>query len=887
VLFLLGLFLLGPLSAEALQGASPHLAPQPSPLPALHAELEGLEGEAFRARMAELESAADPRPALDALILRAGRPTPPGLTGARARGREARRDEALAWMAGHDAWRTRARDLAAQEDGDEDLRCAALVSLGYGVQLRLVPDLAWVLGDDHSTPRERESARAALLQLTGRSFRTREEVEQASATWSSRTRDQIFAQEFLGLERERAALLEELLGHDPRRIAGAFSEGPPALRAAAARAVARSVGQQSRTLDGALGLLFERVDLEYDPLALHATLSALVGLIEALPPEAAPVERLRGILMGERFEGRPALTSSVATALARMPWADGSAGGAGRSYADGAARVAALVADLASERRPVDYESVSLGLDALRALLERASASVSGRGPARLAAAPARRVVLDLLRRRTVPTQVRLEAARSAGWVLTSASLDDLLAVLGAPGEPDRLRLELLTSVTHLAIGLDPAGEPARRMVASLDGLLSAPSLDLRLRAVMWLSVPELAGLRARAGQLGLPMTLVVRLGVEQNAGLRDSLLAALGGFGPDGALARALIALPTFDALLDDNHRRSDRMGACLRALCVGDGTVALEAARRLARDERPAPPPGASARGDRLRAALSVAVVASSEAAAAWPAADHGLLLAWSLELLDVGSAPGLEVLQRLADVHLDHAAGLEAFGAARVLAALDLARVSAGQGGIGDQVRGAFAEAQTRAGEDVSAVRLARARWNLAGGRAEASLVDWNELLFPGGAQDPAPGLAPADLRLARGAYGGSPAQAARVGLALVGDPRWSGQAPGVRLSDLLALADAAQASGEASLRAQALALLSGLPEPTPDGALPELAATSAPWSGTIQEVSDLDALRRRAATLAAPAAADDGESKTPPVESTGDGTAPISSKDSGGA
>ena len=813
------------------------------PLPAVHAELEGLEGAAFQARVEELLQAPDRTVVLDALVLRAGRQAPPGLSGSRAERRDARRREARAWMGTDDRWIARARDLVAAPGTDEDLRCAALIALGDGGQLRVAPDLAWALDEDRFSPRVCECARDALLQLTGRRFRSTDSFGEASAGWSARTRAGIFADELLAQEQRIEQLEIALLEGDDARLIEALQTGTPALRGAAAAIVGRGVGRQGRTLDGALAALFGRLEVEHHPRVLHATLTALVGLLEGLDPTAEPVQRARALLTTGPLAGRRELAPTITDALARLP-------GDEAALSAAAARVSALVADLADEERPVDYEALSLGLDALEELLGREAASaVDPRG-----LAPAGAVVLDLLERPAVPLQVRLDAADAAGRVLSVDSFGELLDALEGAGS-ERLQLDLLASVARLGRELDPAAPAAVRLLEALEGLVAAPGADLRLRAIEVLRGEELSELHPRARAEGMPGRLVERLALEGTPAVRDALLDTLADLGPAPEQALALVSLDGFDALLDENHRRCQRMARCLRALAGEDADAALLGARRLARDQRGTLPVTAPAPVDRLRAALTVAVGPGQETVVAWPAADHRLALDWALELLAAGASPELVVLERVITVHLVHATELGPIDVLRLLVARDLRRHADGSERDVAEVEASFERtlAEAEVGEARDALLL-RARWRMDSGDAEASVADWDELLFPLGNEEPRAGFETADLRRARVAYAGDPVRAARVGLGLVDATGWADLDPGVRLADLLAMADLAVASGEADLQRIATRRLQGVPAPAEGEALPTFAAGAA-WSGTLLERDDHEALWRRAEALRA--------------------------------
>lgn len=838
------LLLAGPLVASSHPAQSTQSSGSP-PLAAVHAELEGLEGEAFLGRLEAFLDSGHRTVALDALLLRAGRAAPPGLSGARADRREARRHEALAWMRDHAIWLARARDLVAAPDVDGDLRCAALRSLGEGERLRVAPDLVWALDGARFPAPVQECAREALFRLTGRRFRDAQHYAAAAAGWSARTREGIFADELLARVRENEELRIALLDAVPARVPDALGNGSPVIRAAAARSLARGVGRQGGSLAGALELLFARLEREPHPRALHAVLEALVGLVEGMEPDAAPVVRLRAALSAPGFADRLELAPTRAGVLARLPWpADG-------GHADAAGRIAALVGELADGWRPVDYEAVSLALGALEQHLAR----VPDPEAARERIASAQRVLLDLLGS-SVPASVRSEAARAAGTVLSEEHSSDLLDGLkDAPFE--RMEVELLGSLTRLASGLEPEQEEARRLLETLRDLAADERADLRRRAIELLGHAAIDPLRSLGREVGVVDVLVERLAVEPVAGLRDALLETLGFWGPRPERALELLRLEGFDALLDGNHRRPHRLARCLSLLAGGDPDVVLAVVERLARDARADPPPSAPTRGARLRAALSVAVSPDESAVEAWPQEVHARLVGWCLERIAAGGSLEPAVLDRATGVHLAHAGEVAPLDVARLLAARNLARTADGLEPDGleldrERVEALFAEALTRTGEDEEARRrvlLERARWRSDSGALARAARDWDALLFPEGSAEPAPGLDSRDLRRARTSYSESdPLRAARVALHLVTEPSWREGEAVTRLADVLALADLAVRAEEVELLEVVARHLDGVPPPTGTDGIPALPEDTL-WSELLRDRNDHASLWRR--------------------------------------
>lgn len=818
-------------------------------LPEVHAELEGLQGAAFGTRVEEL-LVSDPLPTMRALILRGGRSAVPGLTSTRAERRAARREEALAWIAGElqesaraGRWREGLRDLLAEGSRDENLLCAALSVVGRLGRYDLAQDVAWSLRGSHPG-RVREVARLALFRLYGRWFADRAEFEAAWGRLAGKGPEELFLAEFTALQGRLDELELRLVERDPRRVATVFAEGRPELRARAATLVGRGVGRKTIDPEEARALLLARVPLESDPAAFHATLAALLELVGGLGPEDGAVVALRASLTDPRVQGQLQLTDARVEALSHLPWkAEGRGGGDGELDVRAAIRLcAAGVGELGHPAWPVDFDRLSVALDAFQTLCAGSGLELR---EVRAASVPATAVVRDLLGP-GFPLEVRLAAARVV--LLVAVDLPSILSVL-EDSTPDQLRFVLLGPVVELAADLPPDPAAEARLLRVLEDAVASGDADLGRRALELMAGESLTGILARAeGRQALGSRLARGLAGEGSRPLAVLRFAALRQFAPNGPIARELLDLENLDGLLEGNHLLPEELVRTLTALMGPDAPLAMRAARRLAEDRRESPPEGAASPAARARVALAlVAGLGVAQWAELGPA-DHGAVVGWATLLRsDAGDvaggpdelAPWLAPLVGMHLVHMESSADSAADSAqlallrARFSGDLHLADPTA----VDRQaVLDVWAEAQSteaqsteaQSTEDATRAALAlrgRARFLWAVEDRPAAGADYRALAEGGGRGI----LEPRDLRRVVEVLGlepgaGGAAQAARAGLDLVRHPSWAGDGAEVRRRDLLGLLQRARSAGDPELAAQVLTLFEGLPAPAQDGAYP---------------------------------------------------------------
>lgn len=784
-------------------------------LPAVHAELEALTGDAFRARAAELV-AAHPRPAIHALLLRAGRTAPPALTGGLAERRAARRAEALEWIAAELAvaehrgtWWDAIRELMERDDDEQGVLYAALNVLGRLRRYELARDVAFQL--DAEVPRVREAARATLFSLYGRRFADRAAFEALWPRLVGRDAAGAFVDELIALQETNDRLELALLERDPTRAAELLRRGHASLRARAAKVVGRAVGQLTLDPEEAIRLLTEQVSEETDAAAFHAILAALLELLRGAGHDAQLVVDLREHLQSPEVLGRTYLAESVVHALANLPWSEGDFPAALRMCAE-------RLGVLADPTRPVDYERLHVALQAFGVLAARSGLSPRDvRAEAQDAGA-----VVGLLTRGAVPDDVRLDAAAVFPLVAGLDPLPELLDVLsGTTAEP--LQFALLGTLQGL---VDPrtSSEHDERLLAVLRRFVTNDDVDLRGRALTVLDTPALAEVFARSPAAGeLRDVLLQGLSPAEVPAVQAGRMAVLRRFPPDGALLDDLLARPDLDALLDGNHRRPEQMVEILLHHAGGDVQGTARAARRVAGDLRDEPPP--TALGAPQRALLALGMIERlGERAWDLTPEDHAAVVAWARRVRreaggdSAGEPPELRPhLRRIVELHLPASAPNGTPDPhAEALFRGDLF-LAAPEGADLRPVRDAY-ERAARAALDPRPVLRDRARFLWRAGQAEDALTDYRALVFPPGAPEPVLDgelLTATDLsRVLRGSTKGD-GRAVSLGLALLERESWRKLGTVVRHGDLCALLDRAADSADPAQQARVAALFEDLP------------------------------------------------------------------------
>jgi hypothetical protein len=804
--------------------------------------LDELPVETFDEGAAALCASLDPA-ALDALILRAGLPVPPGLPEVVQSRREAARARALEWVrarigdpATAAPWLARLAVLLDEEPG-EVRWCAAANTAAALERYELATSIATAL-EEGSAARRRETARSALHVLYCRWFESAQEFAAFYEHARGLGRAELFLDEFQSEQQETLELHLRLIELEPQREGIAALVHPdPALRVRGARALRRGVGEGRVGAGEAIEALFARLADEHDARALRAMLDSLLQLLTSSPADSPLVARLRDRLEEIGDSGQYDLEWPVLEALAHLPWAREQTEGPA-SLVTGLARVSELFRTLALRGEAPDSDVLVQVIDAWRGL----RAPHAGDAPCPVEVdQPAKEAVRYLLTDAEIGASVRLAAASSVALVLPAdpveATSEIVALVERVSGQPE-LEVELLGALdpAHAAIA---RGQPmAERLRHILLERLHHESTALRGRAL------DILGGAAERGLLDADAidALLARLDDEQVLELRSKVLAVLAGT-RSAELVRRVLDSHGLDALLVGDARRVEEVAVALRRLAGIDPARVVRCAERLVAVDDP------ETRTTRLEQALAAVLALDPGAARLLSGAEHREVLAWACELREraglrpIESATQLQVLTRLVDVHARRALADTSFDSralAHPIAVLagDLALAS-DPPTDSQPVLAQFAIAikwASESGDGASSSRRLevlrdRARFLYAAGLRREALDDYRALLagVPLERLELVEGessLQLADLRHAASllvdpALGHdtdprAAALACQVGLALVHQDSWQKLPPQTRLQDLRELADRAQASCSGPEITATRAIFDDLPE-----------------------------------------------------------------------
>jgi shikimate kinase len=650
----------------------------PDELGAAHARWVDEDGEEDR----------DGRPGAGdrALVLVAGRATPPGLSAARADERERLRAAALDVVrvgldgdnGARSLWLACLHECLEQDSPSPVLWVAAARVVG---ELE-VEDLAGFVARGLAHPAASPpglGARRALHGLYHRWFEGEEDYASFRSNLDRPVGGTLYRGPLLAAEAVAFERLQRILELRPAEAVAWVDDPDPAVRAVALAALARGVGRGEVPANQALDVLVRRVAVEVDPAAFHRAVETLLQLLAGASSDAAPLVALRDQLERVLRAGDEARYGTVAVALSRMPWsvAPEDEADPGAPLAWGLARLALLVNAQGRAELPWDGDALAQSLGALEVLCDRALAEGKDAEPAILAE-PARERVLSLLADPRAPTSVRLAAAGAAAYLAAphgadgAAGVDNvggvgrLADVLDGAGTNMPLRYALLGALARLAPFFDP-GQEARgqsdvsgsstapappamgggaRILSAFVHHLGRPEVELRARALGLLATPALAAYAQAAGA----ELYLEGLSAEPSREMRDHLLDLLARFGrPD--LVGELLRSPAASDLAAEDGRGVRRLSATLATLAARQPRVLLKAARYLVSF------PGPHTRTARLEEALVLVTSLQPDEASVLEVAEHELFIRWALELRAArGNQPlELDLLDRLVDVHL----------------------------------------------------------------------------------------------------------------------------------------------------------------------------------------------------------------------------------------
>lgn len=886
------------------------------PLAALYAELAELRNSELRKSLDELW-ARSPDLALDALILRAGRETPPTLSGPRRAARETLRNEASRCLAERIAadsgersrLRNRLELLVRKRAGGNDLACAAMLLAGDLRLYDLAPAIQSQMGSER--PELRAASRAALFGLYLKWFASPEAFDVFEAQNRGRSTGELFrdaAAEYEGKARQR---LVELLDLDPARAPALLDEPDPNVRAAAARAMARAMASGRLEEDAGTKNLLEHLRKEDDAGAHQAMLDAILSAVSDAAPSSALVRETRSALVSGISTGHPGEQPAIALALGRLPWALGKEPPTdsvlrGVEWLDQQLREKVLADEL------VDRDGIGVSLRALQTLCNAArgagldpSASVPGLHD----------VVLALVENPSELEGVRVAAASFLPAVAQPGDAERVIAVLDGAGKQTELAYAAIGALGELAKSLEPTDPGADAIQARLAKIVAGADPDLRRRALAYL----LDGPLAKSVAAERPELFVEWLRAETLPDLQTKLLSCIENSGSTAELDQ-LLAMDSFDALVRRGPARVGEVAAVLRKLAGGDAERSMRSAERIMAV------PDAPTTVRRLQVALELVAALSDEAAASLSDERQREVADWALALREKGGSVGLGEAQRaflvrVSSVHLPKASaalpkqGIDAYARALFLAdLLGLAGTDVDPEDVEDAFETALGYALDQPNElDPSRVRRSRARFYSARQQRAAALADYRDVLA---AEDQAASEGrplPPEVQLDLSELRDAAALCAKLGAEAPADARasaaesfdwtrrlverddWSKESVPVRMQDLHDLVERAESARDPARQLAVAELFASVPPIPPASADGDPPAPSLPpgssagiFTGLVSDRPRLEELHRlgeRVSTLGRDleAAAAPGSAEGAPAPSD----PPTPSPDGGGA
>lgn len=814
---------------------------------------------------------------LEAMVLRAGAEVPPTVSTTRRGEREADRETALGWLREHledpearDRWVVILRQLLSGTR-TTTLACAAARTVGDLSEYRLAGEIVAGLGSPDGEVVQ--ATRKALFTLYLRWFESREAFESSGAV-AREVCDEDLHGVALEFERMARESRTKLLGYEPQRAAAALADPDPRMRAAAVAVLGR-VGNGGTA--EATARLLEHLGREFDGSAYLATIDALLQTLATAAPDTPGLRLLRDALRRTIEAGTVGLQAPAAQALPRLPWAETPDGP--DSVMVGVDLLVGQLHQLTDPERLTDSDVLVASLKSLHTLGARADALGL---PLAEHTGGLRETITRLIEDEGELEGVRVASARLLPLVGTSEDISRAVAVLDAPGSSPEFRYTLLGVLGDMSRELSSEDPGARQVLSTLLRRLTGEDINLRQRALSYLTDEGLEPLTRSAP----PADFVDSLGRETVPELQAQLLDLITRYGSRAEL-ESLISLPNFDAIANGGPAGISRVVLAMRQLADGDALLTVRGAARLLAVDND------STRVLRLREVLGLIGGMDPVRAESIPPEFDQKIVRWATELRQAaGSVPGgeaLPLLHRLVDVHIpgsEGAVGTSATELAHVQALFlsDLIALDP-QAGEESEVLARFAEALTLAEQSNDAQRCAlvrrdRARFHLARGEEGPALADFRALfaieLAPGGGGG-ASVLELGDLRrggelLFAGAtedeVGKEVAlEALRVSLALVNRTTWKREPAAVRAQDLFSLALRALQVDTLAAIDLALPIFAALPPLPPEpaeGAQPSAlpaAPEGAAWEGLLDSrevhqrlLERCDRLRTRHVALA---------------------------------
>ncbi|MCA8981487.1 MAG: hypothetical protein H6831_15540 [Planctomycetes bacterium] len=885
--------------ASASSPTKSAIAPAP-----VYRALSRLREKDYQTRLDAIAS-EQPMAALAACVLRAGRAAPPVVTATRRTEREGMQADALGWLRGRlegperATWITNLRALLRDPGSEslgnrrnaEEIWDATARTIGFLRLDELAEELALSLDDDR--PVRQAAARAALFDLHVRWYEDLADFMARHADGSALCDDPRYYDELRGKAELARTRLGEILRLDPQRAFLALGDEDPAVRADAARALGRGATDGRVDRVAAFEQLIEHAEDEVVGTALHVALESLISMQAGAAPDAPGVKSLRLLLGRLILADYPSAQASVSQACAQLPVAF--------AVESGGARVDQMLfllddqlGALVAQDGLVDDDAMLACLRAALGLCDRARAGgvVFGDELNRL-----RDHLFEVLQWSDSFREVRQAAAQVLGRLTRPQDLVELAEAMERRRDDSELVYGMIGPLADAAAAADPADPGAQLALELLIDWCSHNDVDLRGRAIASVADERLAPLTSGVSA----RRFVDQLSRESVPDLQRALLGLLERHG-SAADGRGILELPNFDALVIGNPALVASMVRTLGVLANGDHELLFQSADRLLRVDEPA------TRVRRLGDAIRMMASLSNEEAQLLAREQHAALVEWAMELRAAGGAlvtwdePSIcaAFLQRLTALHVPRSLepGAQPTGAQEHRLALLLSDLNTLLPGTvpNEEILGHFeraladATARPDAGLSTAIVLRDRARFHLENESPSLARDDYRALFALDDGADtarldlrdlraagelielvPVNPAAPslADREAAREAFG--------VSQRLVERPAWTSETAGLRLADLVDLAERARWSRDADVLRSALAAFDGLPPAA--GETPPQAPAGAPWAGLASDparlaklLAERDALAELHGLIPTEAAA--GETTTDSTDATED-------------
>jgi hypothetical protein len=692
----------------------------------ISAALLDLDAEALD-RAANAYRASVPEDLTLAVILRAGRPVPPGLAAARRAQRIARAQEALAWL-------MRERESGPGREHVDSCLAFALSSGGEGTpsipeleiaasfvvaDLELVahaPAVARLL-DEGASAEVRKGAKTALFRLYARSF---DSLEGFEARWpqlegrspESTGRDELRAA--LEAGNGRALALLELA---PER----FDKAPldwvdPEMAARAARTLGRAVAGGALDPEDARRLLVDGLGEVADPGELHARLGVLIDLAQGADAESPAARSTRDTVLSvadASLWAGPDFAWVSLGALRRLQYPPGEVGEAERLAAlETAVRIFRGALE-ARRSRPIDPDALQGAVLAIRDVARGVSSARERQTGVRLLMRDLRALVVD----QGLPLGVRRAAASSL--TLSSAARDalQLVNLMQSPEAREALGYELLGALKVVAGSLSPGSVAAETVLDRLFEFVAEPDFDRRRLSLELLLSDEFAPLLAHEVRETSARWTVLRLQAEPSEELRLQLLSLLARIGTVETLELLLGREGLVEEVIDPDPRLARAL--CEAALAIhdpADPSPLLRLARRVA---GPLGAPSAldPTRVARLRAGIQLVLGLDAAQVSGLPVKDSRWVVAAAVDLRRAYPVLALGQLKpedraNLRTLHVARLRGDEGAEDAADLALVSLARALLEADDLAAELREGPSAAEGIDGDVIAAERARRA-------------------------------------------------------------------------------------------------------------------------------------------------------------------------------